>query len=78
MLDVRASGVNSEMKHAAAKAIAMAVPTRELSEEYIIPNVFDRGVARNVAREVAAVAQRTGVARKGRRYSKASTFSRRR
>jgi malate dehydrogenase (oxaloacetate-decarboxylating) len=78
MLDVRASGVNSEMKMAAAKAIAMAVPTSELSEEYIIPNVFDRAVARNVAREVAAVAQRTGVARKGRRNSKISTFSRRR
>ena len=70
LLDVRASGVNSEMKMAAAKAIAAAVPSKELNEEYIMPNVFDRDVARAVAREVAVAAQRTGVARKSRRRSR--------
>ena len=56
MLDVRASDVNSEMKMAAAKAIASAVPASELGEEYIMPSIFDRGVVRAVAREVASAA----------------------
>ena len=67
MLDVRASDVNSEMKMAAAKAIANAVPASELGEEYIMPSIFDKSVVRSVAREVAAAAQRTGVARKPQR-----------
>ena len=75
MLDVRARGVNSEMKMAAAKAIAGAVLSRELNEEYIMPNVFDRNVAKVVAREVATAAQRTGVARKSQRRSGRAALS---
>lgn len=70
MLDVRASDVNSEMKMAAAKAIASVVSPNELGEEYIIPSVFDKRVVRAVAHEVAAAAKRTGVARKPRTRSK--------
>jgi len=67
LLDARARTVNTEMKLAAAKAIASAVPSSQLNEEYIIPSVFDRNVARSVAKEVVAAAHRTGVAQRVRR-----------
>lgn len=67
LLDCRARAVNDEMKLAAAQAIASAVPANELDEENIMPSVFDRNVARNVARAVIDAAQKTGVAQRGRR-----------
>ncbi len=66
MLDCRARAVNTEMKLAAAKAIAGSVTPNQLNEEYIVPNVFDRSVARAVAREVSAAAYRTGMAQRTR------------
>jgi malate dehydrogenase (oxaloacetate-decarboxylating) len=60
LLDAHATTVNEEMKIAAAEAIAAAVSERDLQEEYIIPSVFDRSVARAVARAVAGAAYRTG------------------
>lgn len=63
-LDVQATQINSEMKAAAAEAIAGAVSRSALSEEYIVPSVFNRGMFRDVVRAVAAAARRTGVARK--------------
>jgi malate dehydrogenase (oxaloacetate-decarboxylating) len=66
-LDVRATTINEEMKLAAAQAIAAGVSDSELNEDYIIPNIFDLSVVRRVAKEVAAAAQRTGVARQTRR-----------
>ncbi|MDP2952857.1 MAG: NADP-dependent malic enzyme, partial [Chloroflexota bacterium] len=65
VLDVRAREINDEMKIAAARAIASAVPERHLHEDYIVPSVFNRAVVRLVARAVARAAYRTGVARKG-------------
>ncbi|MDI3319511.1 NAD(P)-dependent malic enzyme [Pinibacter soli] len=62
-LDVRASDINDEMKIAAAKAIAEIITDDELNPEYIIPDVFDKRVAVEVARAVAEVAMETGVAR---------------
>jgi malate dehydrogenase (oxaloacetate-decarboxylating) len=63
-LDVRATTINEEMKFAAAQAIAAGVPDSDLNEDYIIPGIFDLSVVRRVAKEVAAAAQKTGVARK--------------
>jgi malate dehydrogenase (oxaloacetate-decarboxylating) len=63
-LDVRAREINEAMKMAAARAIASAVSEDELSEEYIIPSVFNKQVAPAVAQAVAEAARRTGVARK--------------
>jgi len=71
VLDVRARTINEEMKLAAAEAIAATVGKNELSEENIIPSIFNRHVAHNVAREVARAAQRTGVARRGGRARRA-------
>ncbi len=63
-LDCQATRINSEMKLAAARAIAETVADTELSEEYIVPSVFNRRVVEHVSLAVAAAAQRTGVARR--------------
>ena len=63
-LDVQASEINEAMKLAAAEAIAGCVPAEALSEDYIIPSVFDRDVVPRVAKAVAAAARATGVARR--------------
>jgi malate dehydrogenase (oxaloacetate-decarboxylating) len=69
-LDSRAVTINEEMKLAAAYAIASCVGREELSEDYIIPSVFNRKVAPAVAREVSRAAHRTKVARRtSRTYS---------
>ncbi len=64
LLDVRARGVNEEIKFAAAKAIAHMVKDDELHEDYIIPSGFDRKVVSNVAHAVAEAARKTGLARR--------------
>jgi len=63
-LDARASCINEEMKLAAAYAIAACVGKEELSEDYIIPSMFNRKVALMVAKEVTRAAHRTKVARR--------------
>ncbi|QDR81531.1 NAD(P)-dependent malic enzyme [Sporomusa termitida] len=62
-LDVRARQINEEMKLAAAYAIANIIPADELSEDYVVPNVFNPLVAPAVAAAVARAAMATGVAR---------------
>jgi malate dehydrogenase (oxaloacetate-decarboxylating) len=64
LLDVRAKGVNEEVKLAAARAIAHTVEEEELHEDYIIPSIFDRKVVASVAAAVAEVAKKTGLAPK--------------
>jgi len=60
--DVKASEINEEMKIAAAEAISSLVSDEELSDEYIIPNPFDKRVASAVAKAVADAAVKSGVA----------------
>ena len=57
-LDVRAKDITEEMKIAAAKAIASIVSDEELSEEYIIPNAFDKRVVKAVSAAVAKAADK--------------------
>jgi malate dehydrogenase (oxaloacetate-decarboxylating) len=66
LLDSRARIVNEEIKLAAAVAIASMVEENELSEDYIMPSIFDRKVVSVVAAAVSEAAYRTGVARKER------------
>jgi malate dehydrogenase (oxaloacetate-decarboxylating) len=66
LLDSRARTVNDEMKVAAARALAACVARRELSDEYIIPSVFNKSVAPAVAAGVARAAMATGVGRRRR------------
>jgi malate dehydrogenase (oxaloacetate-decarboxylating) len=61
-LDVRASAITENMKLAAADAIA-AVVGDDLSEECVIPSVFDERVGPAVAAAVAQAARQDGVAR---------------
>lgn len=77
-LDVRATGINEEMKIAAANAIAQlareTVPdevaaayggvTHKFGREYIIPSPFDPRLMEIVASAVAKAAMDSGVARK--------------
>jgi malate dehydrogenase (oxaloacetate-decarboxylating) len=64
-LDVRAPSITEAMKMAAARAIAAIVEDDELSEDYIIPSVFNRDVAPAVAAAVAEEARATGAAQAG-------------
>lgn len=64
LLDVRATGVNEEIKFAAARAIAYTLKDEDLHEDYIIPSGFDRRVVTAVAHEVAEVAKQTGLQRR--------------
>ena len=57
-LDVRARKITTEMKIAAAKALADCVSPKELNEEFIIPNPLDKTVAQRVAKAVAAAAKK--------------------
>ncbi|MFQ5597634.1 MAG: NAD-dependent malic enzyme [Nitrospiria bacterium] len=63
-LDVRASQINTKMKLAAAEAIASTIPENEISEDYIVPGVFDHRVAKAVSQKVAEAAVASGVARR--------------
>jgi malate dehydrogenase (oxaloacetate-decarboxylating) len=56
------------MKLAAANAIANVILPGELSEDYIIPSVFNAKVADMVAEAVVKAAIATGVARKITEY----------
>jgi malate dehydrogenase (oxaloacetate-decarboxylating) len=62
-LDAGAPTITEEMKLAAAQGIADVVAEDDLSEDYIIPSVFDRDVAPAVARAVVEEAKRAGLAR---------------
>jgi malate dehydrogenase (oxaloacetate-decarboxylating) len=62
-LDAGAPRITEEMKLAAANGIAEVVTDEDLSEDYIIPSVFNRDVAPAVAAAVVEEAKRAGIAR---------------
>ncbi len=62
-LDVQAVTINEPMKLAAAEAIADIIPETTLSEDYIIPSIFDKQVVPQVSRAVGQAARASGVAR---------------
>ncbi len=63
-LDVQARDINEAMELAAAQAIADIIPEATVSEDYIIPSVFDKQVVQRVSKAVAGAARATGVARR--------------
>jgi malate dehydrogenase (oxaloacetate-decarboxylating) len=65
-LDARATAITESMKLAAAKAIAGCITADELSEEYIIPSVFNKQVVRRVARAVEQAAYAGNVGKRPR------------
>jgi malate dehydrogenase (oxaloacetate-decarboxylating) len=62
-LDAGSPHITEEMKLAAARGIAEVVTEDDLSEDYIIPSVFNRDVAPQVARAVVEEAKSEGIAR---------------
>ena len=62
-LDARASDINSEMKIAAAEALASLVSDEELNADYLLPYAFDKRVRETVSKAVFDAAHRSGVAR---------------
>jgi len=62
-LKVRARDINEEMKIAASQAIASIIPDDELTEDNIIPNVFNPLVVERESEAVAQAAIKSGVAR---------------
>ncbi len=69
-LDVQARDINEPMQMAAAEAIAGLIPEDTLSEDYVVPSVFDKQVVQRVSQAVAQAAWETGVARKRPRKEK--------
>lgn len=63
-LDVMASTINEEMKLAAARALADAVPEAELRPDHIIPEAMNLHAPPRVAAAVAKAAMESGVARR--------------
>ena len=59
-LDVGATKITEEMKIVAARAIAEVIPDDQLSEDYILPSVFNDEVSTRVAEAVANEAVRSG------------------
>jgi malate dehydrogenase (oxaloacetate-decarboxylating) len=62
-LDVRAHEISEEMKLAAARALAEVIPEEELSEDYVIPSVFDERVVPAMTEAVKEAARRSEEAR---------------
>jgi malate dehydrogenase (oxaloacetate-decarboxylating) len=62
MLDVRALRVTESMKIAAARAIAEIIPADHIRPDFIVPSVFDKRVAVDVAKAVSQAAIEAGVA----------------
>jgi malate dehydrogenase (oxaloacetate-decarboxylating) len=62
-LDSRAREINEEMKLAAARALAEVIAEEDLSEDYVIPNVFDERIVSTVSEAVQEAARESGVAR---------------
>jgi len=69
VLDCRSREINHEMLIAAASAIASCVVPEELTENHIVPSVFNRGVAQKVAAAVTEAALKTGVGTIEHKYS---------
>ncbi len=63
LLEARAVEVNQEMKLAAADALADVVPQWELSDDHIIPSIFDARVVPAISKAVAGAAAETGATR---------------
>lgn len=63
-MGVHAREINTEMKLAAAHALADVIDDEEISSDYIIASVFNPAVASTIARAVAQAAIDTGVSRK--------------
>jgi malate dehydrogenase (oxaloacetate-decarboxylating) len=63
-LDVRARAITPGMRLAAAQGLASVIAPDELSEEYIVPSIFNHDVVPAIAQAVARAAVQEGYARR--------------
>ncbi len=63
VLSVRSEVITDSMKEVAARAIANAIPRSELNPDYVLPDVFNENVVKDVSRAVADEAIRLGLNR---------------
>ncbi len=61
LLDARAKGVSQEVFIEAAEALANIIKDEELTEEYIIPNIFNPEVAKTIANAVVRKVKELGL-----------------
>ena len=64
LVDSKAEKITNEMKVAAAKAISSVINENNLSEDFIMPSMFDRNVVKNVSEAVIGVASEQGLSRR--------------
>jgi len=69
VLACRATEITSEMKIAAARAVADTIDKRNVTADYIVPSVFNKAVVDRVAEAVETVARDQGVTRTSGRRS---------
>jgi malate dehydrogenase (oxaloacetate-decarboxylating) len=72
VLNVRASAISESMKLAAADALAKIVKRDALSEEYIIPSLFDKRIVERMSEAVGLAAQKAGLARRNSKQNKSA------
>jgi malate dehydrogenase (oxaloacetate-decarboxylating) len=60
-LDVRARKITPRMRQAAAIGLASVIAAEELSEDYIVPSVFNRDIVPAIAQAVAQAAIEEGI-----------------
>ena len=64
LVDSKAEKITNEMKVAAAKAISSVINENNLSEDFIMPSMFDRNVVKSVSEAVIGVASEQGLSRR--------------
>jgi malate dehydrogenase (oxaloacetate-decarboxylating) len=74
-LDARASTITSQMKFAAARAIASVVAEDEIDPDYIIPSIFNSQVTPAVAAAIAEAARCGAIADEHRAPARESAVS---
>ena len=64
LVESKAEKITNEMKVEAAKAISSVIKEDNLSEDFIMPSMFDRNVVKNVSEAVVGVASEQGLSRR--------------
>ena len=64
LVDSKAAKITDEMKVAAAEAISSTISEENLSEDFIMPSMFDRNIVKNVSEAVISVASEQGLSRR--------------
>ena len=64
LVDSRAKTITNEMKIAAAEAISSCIEFENLSEDYIMPSMFDPNIVKSISKAVTSISDDQGLSRK--------------